>query len=258
MNQTQNIRQTMRRFGSEMERLMVSSFVNLPASLEMLLDALESEPIISGYLNDCTSAHVPDDFDAAEELQRVADSPSEVFGPFPTDHQAAAGEAYLVLQEMLRRRVKFHDPLFVGYVEEPAHPRERFGAFKADVIMRLIDDVAAQLDALAAEAGIERCEEHEADAGAKPAEPVAAGGFDEERLERLLAVAGETLLTLPEEDQEDARLQFEALRDELMGRDCKKSVVRVLLRALKMMGQGPAWRKAIAELEQCLQTGGLC
>ena len=125
MDERQNMRQSIVRFRSEMDRVLGAPFVNLPASLERLLDALECEPPVSAYLADCTANHLPASFDAASELVRVAADEMATFGPFPADEQSASAEAYLILQELAQRRVRFHDPLFKGYAPEPASPAAR-------------------------------------------------------------------------------------------------------------------------------------
>ena len=258
LDEQQILYKSLLRFGSEMERVLGAPFVNLPASLERLLDALECEPPVSAYLNDCTDNHLPADFDARSEFERVAADETATFGPFPTDAQAASAEAYLILQELSHRRIKFHDRLFVGYATEPASPAERFDVFRNEVILMLTGNVEAHLAQLSQELGVKGPAPKASEEPETSVEPPVTIGFSEERLQTLLTEMNDAASSLDGEDREDALLQLEALRDELCGSHPKKSVVKVLLRVLKAIGGDARYVTALAQLKACLEAGELC
>ena len=181
MDVRQSMRQSIVRFKSEMDRVMASPFVNLPASLSLLLDALESEPPVNAYLTEGVQFHLPAGFSASDELARVADDEQATFGPFPPTGQAAAAEAYLIVQELCHQHVSFHDPLFSGYAPESTRPAECFSAFKDEVIMtHLVGNVTAYLTARAQELGIEELANAGKDVPTAP--PTPASSFSRERL----------------------------------------------------------------------------
>jgi len=217
LDEQQILYKSLLRFESEMSRVLDAPFVNLPASLERLLDALECEPPVSAYLNDCTDNHLPADFDARTEFERVAADETATFGPFPTDPRAASAEAYLILQELSHRRIKVHDRLFVGYTTEPASPAERFDVFRNEVILMLTGNVKAHLAQLSQELGVERPTTKAPEKPKASAEQPTVVAFSEEQLQTLLAEMNDAASSLVGEDREDALLQLEALRDELCG-----------------------------------------
>ena len=125
LDERKRLQQTALRFGSEVERIVGSNFIDMPAPLERLLDALDSEPLISAYVSDCVDKHLPTGFDATAEVDRVADESSGVFGPFSEDHRGASAERYLIVSELVERGTKFRSPVFHGYGHGPSACRTK-------------------------------------------------------------------------------------------------------------------------------------
>ena len=245
MSEKDRIRQTTARFHSEMERVLDGTFVNMPAPLVRLLDAIDCEPIISAYVESCLQGDALADFDATAEVERVREEPDGTFGPFPDEVEGSVAMGYLVVQELVDQGVKFHDPVFAGYGHGSEKLQDQARHFEQDVMARLIGHVQDYLATQAAELGIEE------DAQDAPAEerPTVAG---------LLRQIEDAAQELPAKDREDVLFQVEALSDELASENPKRSVVRVLVRGLQGIVATTQLSQARDLLVERLQEEGLC
>lgn len=253
MDERQRLQQTAFRFGSEVERIEASNFIDMPAPLERLLDALDSEPLISAYVTDCVDHYLPADFDATAEVDRVTDEATAVFGPFSEDHRGASAERYLIVSELVERGTKFHSPVFHGYGQSSGRLPDQAQDFMDDMVFALIADVNAYLQGMAAALGLES---HNAtrDEAANDTQGGAAGP---ERLDSLLRGLENSARELPLGLREDALLQVEALTDELSCEAPKRSVVRVLMLGLKATDAGAHFTMAVEQLQACLEAMGV-
>lgn len=247
MDERQRLRQTITRFRSEVERVLDATFVDMPVPLLRLLDALDCEPVISAYLAECTGTHLPAGFDATGEVDRVSQTDGATFGPYPADARAMTGEVYLIVQELAARGPKCHDAVFQGYGQGTSQMSAIARNFTEDVMVRLIDSVSDHLSQQAARLGIDDTE-GSPDAPA-PATPAGTTGDTPQSPGDLLDRLAAAISQLSDDTRADARLQAEALADELAEPSPKRSVVGVLLRGLRLLGDSPAATDAIDQLE---------
>ncbi len=256
MDDRQSLRQTIVRFRSEVGRVLDGTFLNMPVPLERLLDALDCEPAISAYIGECTGTHLPEDFDAALEVDRVSRAADAVFGPYPTDVRAATGEVYLIVQELATRGAKCHDDVFQGYGFGSSRMSDIAHNFTEDVMVRLIDNVSEHLAQRASELGMGD-EPTDGQAKATEVTPSDTGDAPLKSLDELLGQLMGAIAQLPGDVREDATLQAEALADELAEPNPKRRVVSVLLRGLRMMDGDRKATDAIDQLEDRLRDGGI-
>lgn len=252
----EQLRQTTKRFTSEIDRIMGGNWVDMPLQLVRLIDALECEPVICTHLETCEAALAGASFDAASEVERVLAQDEALFGPFEVGCPADTAQAFLIVRELAERGVKFDDPLFAGY--GPAQPRhqDRFARFVSDVVSPLVASVTQQLSQMREALGPDPFGEPDAPAesespeSATPAEPEVV---TRERIEELLQHLREATASLVPEDRDDALLQIEALADEALCPEPKERVVSVLLRVLGAIGGKGPFAQALERLEEALE-----
>ncbi len=252
LDERKRLQQTALRFGSEVERIVGSNFIDMPAPLERLLDALDSEPLISAYVNDCVDKHLPTGFDATAEVDRVTDESSGVFGPFSEDHRGASAERYLIVSELVERGTKFRSPVFHGYGHGSGRLQDQAEHFMDEMVIALIDDVNAHLQAMADALGLNDLLDTQ-----DAADDAQADIVGPERIDYLLRELESSVRELPLDLREDALLQVEALSDELACEEPKRSVVRVVLLGLKSTDAGAHFAMAVEQLEACLKAAGI-
>ena len=257
MDERQRLRQTSRRFGSEVERVVDGNFIDMPAPLVRLVDALDSEPVISAYVTDCVERHLPEGFDERAEADRVTDGPDATFGPFADDHRAATAQRYLIVSELARRGTKYHSPVFHGYGRGSERLQDMAHSFMDEVVVELISDVNAHLAAMARELGLESLTEAPEPETAQDGTGTPEVEASPERLAALLREVESSAEALGADEREDALLQLEALTDELASEEPKRSVVRVLLRALGMMAADARFSVAVEQLQTYLEATGV-
>lgn len=243
MGAKEQLQQTIMRFELEVERVRAASFVDMPRPLVLLVDAIESEPIVSAFIATCHEERLGSTFDAAAEVDRVETEDAQVFGPLEAGETGAA-QAFAIVRELVARRTRFSSGVFSGYGSPQGRLAERADAFAEELIEPLIACVQEHLAALAQEAGL-------SDAGDVGPEEAAtseacgqADSLDAE-LRGLERAAG----MLPTDVREDALMQLEALSEELACDRPKPRVVRVLLRGLRLLGAGAAFDAAVGQLE---------
>ncbi len=253
LDERQRLQQTALRFGSETERVMGSNFIDMPAPLERLLDALDSEPLISAYISDCVDNHLPAGFDAVAEVDRVTDESSAIFGPFSEDPRGASAERYLIVSELVERRTKFHSPVFHGYGQGSGRLQDQAQHFMDETVVALIADVNAYLQAMAGALGLDGLRAPKDDA----ADDAPTDATGPERLDSLLRELESSARELPLGLREDALLQVEALSDELACETPKRSVVRVVLLGLKSTEAGARFAMIVEQLQAYLEAAGI-
>lgn len=253
LDERQRLKQTALRFGSEVERIVGSNFLDMPAPLERLLDALDSEPLISAYVSDCMDRHLPAGFDASAEVDRVTDDDAAVFGPFSEDHRGASAQRYLIANELVERQTKFHSPVFHGYGQGSDRLQDQAQGFMDEMVLALIADVNAYLQATADELGLEGLSASKG--GTADEQRSEAAGPD--RLHALLRELESSARDLPVGMREDALMQVEALADELSCEAPKRSVARVLMLGLKATDAGSRFAALVEHLQACLEAAGI-
>lgn len=256
MDEWQLLRQTALRFESEVERVVNGNWVSMPMPLVILIDALESEPVLRSHLDECVTALEPDGFDAEVDLDRVAEVAGSRLGPFEADDRLDFARAYLLTRALVERGCKYDDPLFASYGPDAPRHQEHFDRFVADVVTPLIEGALAEL-ARRREALGPCPYEEEVDAS-DPTEPQAeempAKEVTPELLASLVDALEASVASLPARDQQDVRLQIEALRDELFCAQPKQRVATALIRVLRMLGGSAEFIQALDPLEKAVAS----
>lgn len=256
MDDWQVLRRASQRFESEVARVVEGNWVSMPMPLIILVDALESEPILRAHLESCTEELEATGFDAEATIDRVAEAPGTSFGPFAPDNPLDLARAYLLAQTLSARGYRFDDSLFAAYGPETPRHQERFERFVADVVMPLIDGARIELERRREALGpcpYELDEVLDEDTRVEEAAPV---NVTPELLSSLLDALDASVATLPAADQQDVALQLEALRDELSCEQPKPRVAAALLRVLRMLGGSAEFLQALAPLEQAVALLG--
>ena len=256
MDEWRQLRQATLRFESEVERVIDGNWVTMPMPLVILVDALESEPVLRAHLETCVATLGPDAFDAEAEIDRVAENAGSSFGPYAADDPSDLARAFLLVHTLAARGCKYDDPLFAGYGPTAPRHQERFARFVADVVDPLIVGARAELAHRRAALGPCPYEEVDETAGnddEPPCEPTAAKPTSEQ-LSAMVGTLEAAVVTLPTGDQPDVRLQLEALRDELTCAQPKPRVAMALLRVLRMLGNSAEFLQALKPLEDAVAT----
>ena len=253
-DEREQLRRTLLRFSSEIDRITAGSWVDMPTPLVRLVDALESEPLISAHLDACLLTLAPESFDAADEVDRVLAEHEAAFGPFEPDSPASTAQTYLIVSELARRGLKFEDPLFAEYGLPKPRLQDRFACFVDDVVTPLIDSVNAHLEQMAEALGPDPCEPTQSSGtSAASAEGTVSHEVTREQMEALLNQVRAATATLVPADREDALAQLDALSDELLCPEPKERVARVLVRVLGAIASKGAFAEALARLDDALE-----
>ena len=216
-NERQQLQKSYMRYHSELDRVLSGTFTDLPLPFTRLIDAIDCEPPLHAYIESCQEL-LPDTYDVEALVDEANERDMRVLSPLSDDPDRATAEAYLIVNELAQRRVKFHSPVFRGYDDGTGSLAVRFAGFKTEVFMPLVEHVTAHLDQLIEELGPEQEEEE-------------ACSLDEE-----LAALMDVVSALPEDQRTYAQLQAEALVSELAQEEPNDRLVDVLVRSLELIG----------------------
>lgn len=115
MDKQMQIKTTMYDFHSQSSRLMRSSVDSFHSDLRKFLNYIDSDPIVSEYIENCVKLSLPEGYDAAAEIDSVKSSYGYVLGPFSDSDEAEAAEIYLLLKEISSQGINTRGLFFHGY-----------------------------------------------------------------------------------------------------------------------------------------------
>ena len=254
-----SLRVALYEFHSEASALMRADYNGLGSAVERFILFIERNPSIKPFLDECVSLHLPEDFDAAEEVAEVSKGHA-LFGPFPPDYESEVAEVYLILKELLRSN-RFRSYGFLQcYAGSSKSLNDKTSAFLDKVAYRLVDGLGRHLSLEGIKMGLHtQVQQTNIFTNVERASAVIAqddavvrvdqsSGIGADELGRILDAVLAAREGLSADDAERAADLVEGIRQEMDLARPKKGVVDVLLSSLKGLNGGVQFASAVATL----------
>ncbi|WP_058270955.1 hypothetical protein [Olsenella massiliensis] len=262
-------KKTLYRFSHEANVLLRSSWEESPAPFKRFLDRIEAEPDIKAYLDDCIDNHIPEGFNAGEDVREVAGDLGTTFINFSTIPEEESAEVYLILKEMIAQNI--HGRSYFYYTFASGNRFEdMYKGFLDKVVRRLVANITEHLTMIGIEMGLDSGDSvtnnfesvHNLQMNqATDNSTINATqniGIDEHASNKLIDAilsAAETEID-DAETIEDVRDNAEIVRTQIESGEPKRGVLKSTLGFLRGVNGGAQFAAAVTQLIQFMNNSG--
>lgn len=153
-NSKTTLRKLLYEHNVEANALLKAKYRELETAITKYLNFIEGAPVIWDFLEETLDKHVPDDFNASEEIKEVGTGHA-TFGPFPADYKGETAVAYLILKTMINEHACNRGCMLYAYAGDSKKLNDKAEAFLEDVARRLISGVNRTLTLEGIEMGLD-------------------------------------------------------------------------------------------------------
>lgn len=267
MTSKNDIKKTLFKFNQESNILLRSNFEDLPLPLKRFAEQIDADPRIKSYLDECIVC-LPDDFDAALEVETVLGDYHTVFGPFSTCPEIESAQVYSILKELLAREVHGRSIAFYGYA--PRNFQEMYKGFLDQVMRRLIVNIGCHLSLMGIEMGLDTSDsvtnnfngsagniQLNQAVGESIINATQSNGIDMDSLEHLIVSVKEASSDCSIEVITDIQDGLEAIRSELSSEKPKRGILKGALTFLKSVDAGTQFSAAVTQVANFIIANGI-
>ena len=273
MTDSKNLQKTLFTFHHEASVLLRSSWSDSPRPIERFLSIIETDEMISAYLEDCVDKHTPHGFNASEELDAVSKQMGSTFGPFSVVPEEESAQVYLILKELVARNIQGHSMLFYGYANGSKKYADMYKGFLDGVAQRLISNVEGYLRLAGIEMGIGNSGGH---VTTNFNGPVGSAQFNQPSGEavvyatqnnginaRELNEVLDSVLSAAESNLDDVEVlkdieeNLESIREQVTSDKPKRGIIRGAVSFLRGINASAQFSAALAELVEFLSDHGI-
>ena len=262
-------KKTLYRFYHEANILLRSNWDESPAPFKRFLDRIEAEPDVKAYLDDCVDNHIPDGFDAVEEVKKSAAQLGVTFDNFSTIPEEESAEVYLIFREMIAQGVRGTSSIYYTYASGNKFA-DMYKGFLDKVARRLISNITEHLTMIGIEMGLDGGDSVTNNFGSvsnlqvnqatdnSTINAIQNIGIDEQTLNKLIDAilsAAETEID-DAETVEDVRDNAEIVRTQIESGEPKRGVLKSALGFLRGVNGGTQFAAAVVQLIQFINNCG--
>lgn len=273
MTDSKNLQKTLFTFHHEASVLLRSGWSDSPRPIERFLSIIESDEMISAYLEDCIDNHTPRGFNVSEEFDAVSRQMGSTFGPFSVVPEEESAQVYLILKELVERNIQGHSMLFYGYANGSKKYADMYKGFLDGVAQRLISNVEGYLRLAGIEMGMGNSGGHvttnfngpvgSAQLNQPSGEAVVYAtqnnGINARELNEIL----DSVLSAAESNLDDVEVlkdieeNLESIREQVTSDKPKRGIIRGAVSFLRGISASTQFSAALAELVEFLSDHGI-
>lgn len=264
------LRKTLYLFNQESNMLFRSNWNDSPTPFRRFIERIESQPVIKVYLDECVASHTPDGFDAASEVDTVANDYGAVFGPFSTDPEEESAQVYLILKELIEQDVRGNSLVFYGYASKKF--ADMYKAFLDRVARRLIANIECHLNMIGIEMGLDSADgvtnnfngpvqtaQLNQPTGGSTVNATQTIGFNTGELNTLLdAILTAANIEIEDGDTiSDIRDNVEIVRVQMESGEPKRGIIKGAFGFLRGVNGGVQFAAALAQIAEFMANSGI-